>query len=87
MRWKQKKREKEGLPKPEATLEKVPDIGGDQSLALPMRKYEKMKKKKKVQCNGRSLTSMALFFVQQLVFGVSSVHDCSISLQGDPSHW
>ena len=55
LRWKQKKREKEGLPKPEATLEKVPDFGGDQSLALPMRKYEKIKKKKKVQCNGRSL--------------------------------
>ena len=49
MRWKHKKREKEGLTKPEANLEKVPDIGGDQSLALPMRKYEKIKKKKKVQ--------------------------------------
>ena len=59
MRWKQKKREKEGLPKPEATLEMVPDIGGDQSLALPMRKYEKIKKKKKVRHNGRSFWSMA----------------------------
>ena len=49
LRWKHKKREKEGLTKPEANLEKVPDIGGDQSLALPMRKYEKIKKKKKVQ--------------------------------------
>jgi len=46
-RWKQKKREKEGLPKSEAASEKIPYGGGDQSLALPTRKYEKMKKKKK----------------------------------------
>ena len=55
MRWKQKKREKEGIPKTEVTLERVPDSSSDQGLALPLRKYEKKQKKKKVQCIRESL--------------------------------
>ena len=65
MRWKQKKREKEGIPKMEVTLdEKVPDISSDQGLTLPMRKYEKKQKKKKVQCIRRSLEQIMLFFLK-----------------------
>ena len=48
MRWKQKKREKDGIPKPEVTSERVTNSANNQALTLPMRKYEKKEKKKKM---------------------------------------
>jgi len=59
-RWKQKKREKDGVPKPEVTLGRVRE-SGDQGLMLPSRKYESKHKKKKVRRLRGSLQHIFIF--------------------------
>ena len=61
-RWKQKKREKDGIPKPEVTSERVTNSANNQALTLPMRKYEKKEKKKKVQCIRKIIWKTCSFY-------------------------